>query len=247
VARELETGTHRLVWNQSVTRRRWLAAKLLVVGGASAVVAGGFSAALTWAAGPVDRVAAGAVTDPLAMGRFSTLLFGTRNIAPVGYAVFALVLGASVGMMVRRTVPAMALTLLLFTVVQVAAPNLVRPHLSAPVTVSQPVTVEMIKGLSFLGNHATFKGLRIPNASVTSTSRLLTASGQPLDDAGYDGCFGAGKDLPQCLSDLNLHVQVSYQPEDRYWRFQLLESALFLVLSLLLAGFGLWRIHGRIT
>ena len=25
VARELETGTHRLVWNQSVTRTRWLA------------------------------------------------------------------------------------------------------------------------------------------------------------------------------------------------------------------------------
>ena len=28
VARELEAGTHRLVWNQSVTRTRWLATKL---------------------------------------------------------------------------------------------------------------------------------------------------------------------------------------------------------------------------
>ena len=28
VARELETGTYRLAWNQSVTRGRWLAAKL---------------------------------------------------------------------------------------------------------------------------------------------------------------------------------------------------------------------------
>src|SRR4051812_50063354 len=28
VARELETGTYRLVWNQSVTRGRWLATKL---------------------------------------------------------------------------------------------------------------------------------------------------------------------------------------------------------------------------
>src|SRR5262245_11880941 len=35
VARELETGTHRLVWNQSVPRRRWLAVKLTVLGLAS--------------------------------------------------------------------------------------------------------------------------------------------------------------------------------------------------------------------
>ena len=35
VARELETGTYRLAWTQSVTRTRWLAAKLAVVGLAS--------------------------------------------------------------------------------------------------------------------------------------------------------------------------------------------------------------------
>ena len=28
IARELETGTHRLAWNQSVTRTRWLVTKL---------------------------------------------------------------------------------------------------------------------------------------------------------------------------------------------------------------------------
>ena len=38
VARELETGTHRLAWNQSVTRTRWLAAKLGVAVLATAVV-----------------------------------------------------------------------------------------------------------------------------------------------------------------------------------------------------------------
>ena len=33
VTRELEAGTHRLVWNQSVTRTRWLATKLGLIGG----------------------------------------------------------------------------------------------------------------------------------------------------------------------------------------------------------------------
>ena len=48
VARELETGTFRLAWTQSVTRTRWLALKLAVVGVAAMVVAGLFSLGVTW-------------------------------------------------------------------------------------------------------------------------------------------------------------------------------------------------------
>src|ERR1035437_8616701 len=40
VARELEAGTFRLAWTQSVTRTRWLVIKLAVIGLASMAVAG---------------------------------------------------------------------------------------------------------------------------------------------------------------------------------------------------------------
>ena len=40
IARELEAGTHRLVWNQSITRTRWLAVKLGLTGLAAMVAAG---------------------------------------------------------------------------------------------------------------------------------------------------------------------------------------------------------------
>ncbi|MFD1049633.1 ABC transporter permease subunit, partial [Kibdelosporangium lantanae] len=40
VARELEAGTHRLVWNQTVTRTRWLATKLVLGGLVAMAVAG---------------------------------------------------------------------------------------------------------------------------------------------------------------------------------------------------------------
>jgi hypothetical protein len=40
VARELDAGTHRPVWNQSVTRYRWLTVKLLLLGTCCALVAG---------------------------------------------------------------------------------------------------------------------------------------------------------------------------------------------------------------
>src|SRR6185369_4964630 len=38
IAREFEAGTHRLVWTQSISRNRWLAGKLAVVGTATITV-----------------------------------------------------------------------------------------------------------------------------------------------------------------------------------------------------------------
>ncbi len=55
VARELETGTFRLAWNQSVTRTRWLAVKLGLIGLASMAAAGLFSLMVTWWSSPIDQ------------------------------------------------------------------------------------------------------------------------------------------------------------------------------------------------
>jgi hypothetical protein len=43
------------------------------------------------------------------LSRFSPLVFDARDIAPVGYAAFAFALGVTVGVLVRRTLPAMAI------------------------------------------------------------------------------------------------------------------------------------------
>ncbi|RSM80956.1 transmembrane transport protein [Kibdelosporangium aridum] len=253
VARELETGTHRLVWNQSVPRRRWLAVKLLFAGLAGMTATGLVSLLLTWAAGPVDQVA---------NDRFETLVFSARHVAPVAYAAFAVVLGTVIGLLIRRTLPAMALTLLVFIAVQIAMPNLVRPYLMPPITTSKPMTSEAINELRSLGglsDRPTIGGLTIPDAWVTDTSELLTADGQPLDADKFNKCIGpdASDDSPregggrfgaaaQCLGDLDLHVTASYQPNHRYWLFQWLESAIYLTLSTLLAVLGRWRIQHRL-
>jgi ABC-type transport system involved in multi-copper enzyme maturation permease subunit len=235
VARELESGTHRLVWNQSVSRRRWLAVKLLVVGAASMAAAGLFSTLLTWAASPYDRVAG---------DRFGGLVFGERNLVPIGYAAFAFVLGTVLGLLIRRTVPAMALTLLVFTVFQLVVPNVIRPHLVTPVTAAWPMPAETIKTLSFLGRDADISGLKIPNAWVVSTSKLLARDGRTVDQKQYQACtVGAPEVAAECLGKLDLHVRVAYQPADRYWRFQWLESLLFLALGALLAAVALAAIR----
>jgi hypothetical protein len=227
IARELESGTAALAWNQSVTRRHWLAVKLGVVGLAALVTGGLASMLLSWAAAPLDRVT---------QDRFSTLLFGTRGVVPAAYAMFAVFLGAALGLLIRRTLPAMALTAAVFVAVQVVLPNLVRPHLLAPRTMAAPVTAEVVRHLTFLGSEPTISGLKIPGGWVTSSSDLRTADGRRIAQERYAACVGGSFDaMPDCLGALRLHVDIAYQPADRYWPFQGLESAVYLALAGLLA------------
>ncbi|MFG1952088.1 ABC transporter permease subunit [Micromonospora sp. NPDC048830] len=252
IARELEAGTHRLVWNQSVTRRRWLLVKLLVVGVGSMTAAGVASLLLTWAASPVDAVAD---------ARFSTIVFGARNVAPFAYAAFAFVFSAVVGLLTRRTVPAMAMTVLAILVIQFAVPNLVRPHLMPPLTVDRAMTEDAINEARALGsitNGATVRGITVREAWVTGVSDLRTRDGRTLDSRTFNDCLSTPDDpavpatgrfgaAARCLGDLDLHVEITYQPHRRYWPFQFLESGLYLLAAGLLTLLGLWRIQPRIT
>jgi hypothetical protein len=83
---------------------------------------------------PSARPSASAAAPLLfSQGRFSSLVFATHGITPLGYAAFAFTLGtATAGALIRRTVPAMAVTLAIFAAVQVAMPLWVRPHLIPP-------------------------------------------------------------------------------------------------------------------
>jgi hypothetical protein len=156
VARELEAGTHRLVWNQSVSRTRWLATKLLVTGGAALLIVAVLSLILTWWAGPLDDAVNAGQRDPGFLGRprIAPPLFEMRGLAPIGYAAFAFTLGVAAGTVVRRTVPAMAITLAVFVAVQILTPPLVREHLGATSTVSA-ITAENLTGLLVAGDPST--------------------------------------------------------------------------------------------
>jgi hypothetical protein len=248
IARELETGTHRLVWNQSVPRRHWLAVKLTVLGVLGAVVAGLLSALLTWAAAPVDQVAG---------DRFSAILFGARGVVPIGYAVFGFTFGAVTGLVVRRTLPAIAMVFLAVIAMQFAMPNLIRPYYLPAERTTVPMTADAINQARSLGSITggpVIGGLDIPDAWVTDTSKLLTRDGRPLADAAFTECFdnapktgatGTFGDLAVCLDKLDLHVDMAYQPNRRFWPFQWIELGCYLGFSALLAAVGLWRIQRR--
>jgi ABC-type transport system involved in multi-copper enzyme maturation permease subunit len=236
IARELETGTHRLVWNQSVTRTRWLAVKLGFVTLAAVAFTGALSLLFTWAASPYDR----ALDD-----RFDPIFFPTRNLAPLGYTVFAVVAGIAIGLITRRTVIAMAVTLAAFAALQILMPTVIRAHLQTPVTQSVAFSAANTHGISLGADGRTkVPGYDVPGAwMLTAESELLDASGSPVKQAVTEQCMtGKFEGDKACLEAQNLHSVQTFQPADRYWTFQWLEFGIYLLLAALLAGFAFWRI-----
>ena len=259
IAGEFEAGTHHLVWTQSVTRNRWLVVKLAVIGLAAMAVTEALSLMEGWWATPISKaVALGAVASPLAMNQFSPLVFATRGITPLGYAAFAFALGVTVGVLVRRTLPAMALTLAVFALLQVAMPLWVRPHLLPP---EQSVTALSAFGevdvLTNGGNFTLIPGGwdRQPEGWVLS-SGAVNAAGQPVD-ALPATCMqllitqGQGKAshsaLLDCLASNGIRVAITYQPAERYWAFQWTETAIYVALALALSVYCFWRLNRRLS
>jgi len=255
IARELETGTAALAWNQSITRTRWLAVKLITTGLAAMAVTEGLSLIQAWWAAPIGRaVGHGGGGTNLAMGRFSSLVFATHGITPLGYAAFAFALGVTAGALIRRTVPAMAVTLAIFAFVQIAMPLWIRPHLfPADRTVVSVASLDSIslqqsstpQGGSLNGGGTFNLGTEdLPgqpgawllssgavNAAGQAVSTTPAACAGPSIENGPPGAF------LDCLGSHGIRETVSYQPAGRYWAFEWTETAIYLVLALALSGY----------
>ena len=257
IARELDTGTFRLAWNQGVTRERWLATKLAVLGLASMAAAGLLSLILGWWASPLDR--AGAIDSSNGYeSRFFPVVFGTRGIAPLGYAAFAFALGVLIGLLIRRTVPAMAVTLGLIAVVQIAFPLLVRPHLISPVRDTATVTAASINGIStnqngtvvqVMAQPPSLPGAWVYSSDVVNQAGSANLGSLPSSCPQPNGSAGTGSfaDCQQALAANGLRQVTVYQPASRYWTFQALEFGIYLTAAILLAWGCFWAIRRRLS
>ncbi len=266
VARELETGTHRLVWTQSITRARWLAAKFAMICVAGMILVGILSLLVTWWASPLDR-AKGAL--------YST--FDQRDVVPIGYAAFALALGVTIGLLVRRTVPAMAATLAVFVATLLAVARWVRPHLITPMTEVLGLSPQTTGFGSANGGPFTLvpNVPNLPNAWIYST-QFVDKAGHPLP-ASYvatacraliTGARASGggpaavghvarvptppgqqAQLQACFAKIGatFHQLVTYQPAGRYWTFQWYELGIYLGAALVLVSTSTWWIRHSLT
>jgi len=265
IARELEAGTHRLAWNQSVTRSRWLAVKLGVTALAAALAAGLTSLAVTWWSGPLDGASStghGGMPQ-----RLTPVTFAMRGVVPVGYAVLAVVLGATLGAVLRRTLPAMAVTLAVYAALQIAVPLWVRPHLAAPVTATIVPARGTLDGISsdesgrqvtlsvhtpdprdWILSDRTVDPAGRPAGLPASFVACLPPPGGPVSTSGQAQAPASGPE--ECLGRLagtGYRQQVVYQPGDRFWRLQWTELALYLAASGVVAALCFHWVRRRVT
>jgi ABC-2 family transporter protein len=265
VARELEAGTHRLAWNQSVTRTRWLATKLTITALAAAVAVGALTLAVSWWSEPIDGALSN--THGSLPSRLTPVAFAMRGIAPVGYTVFALALGVTLGIVLRRPLPAMALTLAIFTFVQVAMPLWVRPHLVPPVQQTVAITAARLDGIEANGpgqveritvttggqgdwllsdktvdskGHSVALPSWLGDCLPQPPSPSSSASSVPVTKRSLEDCFAR-------LTDEGYRQRVVYQPANHFWPLQWAETGLFLALSGLLTWFSFWWTRHRLS
>lgn len=268
VARELETGTYRLAWSQSVTRSRWLASKLGLTVLAGAAVTAVLATAVTWWASPIDGAQGG--QQGSLPSRMTPIAFGMRGVVPIGYAIFALVLGTFVGLVVRRSVAAMAITLAVYVFIQIAVPMWVRPHLVAPVSITETISESTIDGITAEAGGPFNITLQTPDSRDWAiTNQTIDADGNATDlPAWFADCLppppGAeGRDsqgtvqahpstgtLDACLTRLDAEgyrQRLVYHPLSHFWRLQWAETALYLTASGLLAGLSFWWLRRRLS
>lgn len=270
IARELETGTFRLAWTQSVTRSRWLAVKLGLAGLASIAVAGLLSLMVSWWSSPFDRAN---------LNRFTPAVFGERGLTPVGYAAAAFALGVTTGVLIRRTLPAMAAALAAFTGARIAMVFWVRPNLQVPVRASSALQVNAGNGPLVVGGTATPGWVLSAGQTINAAGHVIGQNGgigpngsigfyvhgAALIFAGVGRCPNripgvsraarGGRPaqvkvqaaMQACADRLHIRELVTYQPASRYWPFQWYELAIFLGLALALAGLCFWWVRRRLS
>ncbi|MGH3251309.1 MAG: ABC transporter permease [Trebonia sp.] len=249
ISAELTAGTHKLAWNQTVSRTRWLITKLVVCGVVAMAAAGLLSLAVGWWSSPIDKALDATTTSYAPAGfwfpRMAEETFAARGVAPVGYAAFAFMLGVTLGLVLRRLLPAMALTGASYIVVQAVMNLWVRQALLTPEHLVMRITGTF--NISKLGH--ILPDVPEPGAWVTQEQLTDSAGHAASMPSWAPGCLGNGPGSQACLARMDrlYRVAVTYQPAGRFWTLQWYELAIYLALAAALAGFCAYWIRTRVS
>lgn len=218
---EIEQGAYRLIWTQGITRLRWATIKLSLILAGAVTVSLSLSLLMGWWHGPLDQL----------QGRFGPNSFDFEGIVPIAYTVYAVALGLAIGAVLRRTILAMAVTLIGFLGLR-GVLEVLRPHYLPPVVQSAAGAMAVQRsdwvldqGLQDRGGHA---------VRYLDAVRLCGAThGQGLDAT--------------CLSRQGIVHTVVYQPASRLGLFQAIEAAIFLGLAAGLLALTIWWVRYRLA
>ncbi len=211
-ARDLERGTHRLVWTQGITRTRWSAPTLLSILGVGAVAAA-IIASVGGRASAINGVPNNAFQN-----------LDLEGPAFVGYVVFAIAIGALAGTLSRRTLTGMFAGLLLFGVMRLGVLYELRPYYEPPIAVVYSADTPFPQARVTVGawvvrvDYIDAEGRVVPQDRIQALNEAFRPQPQRFEALPYFAENGA-------------YQRVRFQPADRYWRFQWTEGLLFLSLA----------------
>ncbi|MFF2525141.1 ABC transporter permease subunit [Streptomyces liangshanensis] len=231
-AQDMENGAHRLAWTQSIGRREWTVAKLVL---ATAVTVAGavlVTAPVTWwwytnwrgqGEGGIDGRAWRATS---AWNDWS--FFSSTGPAGVAHILLALMIGAAAGLLLRRLTASIALAAAVTGTVQWALarlrPHLLTPHLTEAVGTAYPTAP---RGSWYLGGGYI-------RADGTTTGYPCSAKDAP--DPGR--CLGAHGIVGQYRQDL---------PLSRLPLLQTIETGICVTAAVALVALCLWRVGRNAT
>lgn len=210
LANEYERHTNLLVWSQDVSPRRWLLAKVTLLGA--------LIVALTAVLAIAEQAGFGNIEQDTSFVYWQPVFEAAIPLA-IGYAVFGFAIGLAASAVWRRVIPAMATALAGFAGIRLLISTLVRPylflHLITPVQWITPVTDNGSPDGLWLDFH------------------YLNTAGQAVpEDAAFAGIqLTPDTNVNQVLLKHGVVKDVIvYQPASRVGTFQLAELAIYLVL-----------------
>lgn len=218
IGRELESGTYKPAWTQSVSPARWLLAKLAVPAGWTVLVVSALAGLFHWA---------------WSTGRhpdyperwYEPVFFHAIGPLPVAYTLLGIACGALAGLLLRRTVRALSVTLLGMAAFMALFARYPRMYLWPVLTRTGP---QQITGQVW----------PIQEGVVTAGGERVTA----------EECFARGFSHSPCAPGTAGGTPFTdYHPGSHLWPLQLMETGIVLVLAAV-AGYAalraLRRLHG---
>lgn len=233
-----ETGTFRYVFTQGFGRTRWATAKLVSLAVVVAVAAGAFSMVFSWAYGPLLGM------KGYGYSSLYSLFFDLRGIAFAAWTLAAFAIGALAGVLIRRALPAMFVTLAAWSALALATALFLRPHYRGTLRTTNPNIGPPAQVISQwwalhgnpVGLSALSTALRRVDVRVVTTDVFQPGPSTP-----------ANFDPVHYLLAHGFTLVTSYQPGGWFWLFQWIEGGWLLVLSALLGTWAIWLVHRRAT
>ncbi|HEX6460878.1 MAG TPA: hypothetical protein VF032_18320 [Thermoleophilaceae bacterium] len=222
---DLEHGTHRLAWTQSITRRRWLAGKIGVAVVAALLSTLALALLLIWWRTPFRDI----------NGRIDPSEYDAEGIVAYGYTLFALGLAMAIGVLWRRAVPAVVVAFLGYFGLRIFVDAWLRERLISPVSTTWSNST---------------RGPNLQNAwvlSQTPSDRFGNAIAVRPEPCG-PGILKPGGPHVACFSTHGAsYSHAVYHPASHFWPLQSVETAMFGGAALLLMAFAAWWTHERVA